>query len=483
MVSDDLDLVSDAPDDRESVAAKRPRLASPASSEESALAPMVGCVPCADQEEGINSDADDARPFACEQPGCDSRFKKSSGLKRHKAHKHGLGVVWHACDLCESRFKSAGHLKQHKADAHGLGVVWHACDQPGCEYQAKQAGTLKQHKANAHGLGVVWHACDQPGCEHQFKEAGDLKQHKANKHGLGVVWHACDQPGCEHQFKQACNLKQHKANAHGLGVVWHACDQPGCEHQFKQACNLKRHKANAHDLGVVWHACDQPGCEHQFKQASNLHEHTRTQHARVYAQRKKEQEERVRRALVDAGWQEHRLAEAMPPVGHFRREKRIDFRCAKLESRDTWCRIDFVLGVPHGFVFLEVDEGQHKYGYGDHLSCDMKRMACVMESLAVETNYNAPPIYWLRYNPNAWRVGGDSRRVPKADREANLAKWLGAFECVAPFGIGYAFYDCEAPDADDGAPGALDVLGNAEYNPHYADAAENLMDLASVHRS
>ena len=419
MVSDDLDLVSDAPDDRESVAAKRPRLASPASSEESALAPMVGCVPCADQEEGINSDADDARPFACEQPGCDSRFKKSSGLKRHKAHKHGLGVVWHACDLCESRFKSAGHLKQHKADAHGLGVVWHACDQPGCEYQAKQAGTLKRHKANAHDLGVVWHACDQP----------------------------------------------------------------GCEHQFKQACNLKRHKANAHDLGVVWHACDQPGCEHQFKQASNLHEHTRTQHARVYAQRKKEQEERVRRALVDAGWQEHRLAEAMPPVGHFRREKRIDFRCAKLESRDTWCRIDFVLGVPHGFVFLEVDEGQHKYGYGDHLSCDMKRMACVMESLAVETNYNAPPIYWLRYNPNAWRVGGDSRRVPKADREANLAKWLGAFECVAPFGIGYAFYDCEAPDADDGAPGALDVLGNAEYNPHYADAAENLMDLASVHRS
>ena len=387
MVSDDLDLVSDAPDDRESVAAKRPRLASPASSEESALAPMVGCVPCADQEEGTNSDADGARPFACDQPGCESSFKKASHLKQHKANAHGLGVVWHACDLCEHQFK--------------------------------QASGLKKHKAHTHGLGVVWHACDQPGCEQQFKEAGDLKQHKANKHGLGVVWHACDQPGCEHQFKQA----------------------------------------------------------------SNLHEHTRTQHARVYAQRKKEQEERVRRALLDAGWQEHRLAEAMPPVGHFRREKRIDFRCAKLESRDTWCRIDFVLGVPHGFVFLEVDENQHKYGYGDHLSCDMKRMACVMESLAVETNYNAPPIYWLRYNPNAWRVGGETRRVPKADREANLAKWLGAFECVAPFGIGYAFYDCEAPDADDGAPGALDVLGNAEYNPLYADAAENLMDLASVHRS
>ena len=148
-------------------------------------------------------------------------------------------------------------------------------------------------------------------------------------------------------------------------------------------------------------------------------------------------------------------------------------------------RIDFVLGVPNGFVFLEVDEHQHKYGYGDHLSCDMKRMACVMESLAVETNYNVPNLYWLRYNPNAWHVGGETRRMPKADREANLVAWLERFECVASFGIGYAFYDCEAPEEEgvedeEDEPGALDVLGNGEYNPQYAEVAENLMDLARV---
>ena len=357
---------TDSFDDEEPKAAKRARLASPTPSEATSEATSentvqaMECVPCADQDEAINADADGARTFVCDQPNCKVEYKRLSGLTKHKMKKHGIAIP-------ES----------------------HACDQ--CDFQTKQARTLKRHKAFKHDLGVTWHACD----------------------------------------------------------------------------------------------ADPGKCDFQAKQASNLYDHIRTQHARVYAQRRKEQEERVRRALVDAGWQEHRLAEAMPPVGHFRREKRIDFKCAKLQSRDTWCRIDFVLGVPNGFVFLEVDEHQHKYGYGDHLSCDMKRMACVMESLAVETNYNVPNLYWLRYNPNAWHVGGETRRMPKADREANLVAWLERFECVASFGIGYAFYDCEAPEEEgvedeEDEPGALDVLGNGEYNPQYAEVAQNLMDLARV---
>jgi ribose 5-phosphate isomerase RpiB len=401
---------------------------------------------------------------------------------------HDIGVVWHACDQpgCKLKFKVAGNLKAHKASVHDIGVVWHACDQPGCEHKSKLLCNLKAHKENVHNLGdVVWHACDQPDCEFKTKQAAALKQHKANVHNIGSVWYACDQPGCEHKSKLLHNLKVHKANKHDIGVEWHACDQPGCEYKTKIACSIKIHKACMHDIGVVWHACDvdPDKCKYKSKTSKGLHEHIRRMHSRVYAQRRKEQEERVRAALRDAGWQEHRLAEAMPPVGFFRREKRIDFKCAKLESRDTWANIDFVLGVPNGFVFLEVDENQHKYGYGDHLSCDMKRMACVMESLAVETNYSLPNLYWLRYNPNAWHVAGDVHRILKADREANLVAWLGAFECNAPFGIGYAFYDCEAPDEEDGAPGMLDVLGNPEYNPKYAEAVDNLMDLSSVYHS
>ena len=290
---------------------------------------------------------------------------------------------------------------------------------------------------------------------------------------LDVVWHVCNQPGCEYKGKRTGGMKRHKAHAHDIDVVWHVCDQPDCEYKAKEACSIKRHKTHAHDIDVVWHVCDQPGCEYKAKQAGGLQLHMQSKHTRVYEQRKQEQEERVRKALLDSGWKEHQLAEAMPPVGYYRREKRIDFRCAKLDTKTRNARIDFVLGVPNGYVFLEVDENQHRYGYDASISCDMKRMSHVMESLAVETGGDMPYIYWMRYNPHAWRVGGALRNVPKVEREARLMAWLEDFECVAPLRTGYAFYDCEAEE--DG--GALAVLENGEYHPHYAEVVENLADL------
>ena len=358
-------------------------------------------------------------------------------------------------------------------EAEEADVVWHACDQPDCKFKAKQSSTLSWHKAFKHDLGVIWHGCDQPECTFKAKQSSNLKKHLAYKHGLGVTWHVCDHPECEYKAKEASHLLTHQAFKHGLGVTWHACDQPACTFKAKTASHLKAHKAGTHDIDVVWHECDQPECEYKGKQSGDLQRHLRCTHIRVYAQRKCEQEERVRRALLDADWQEHRLSEAMPPVGHFRREKRIDFKCANLDTTGANARIDFVLGVPNGYVFLEVDEKQHQYGYGALISCDMKRMSHVMESLAVETGGNLPCIYWLRYNPHAWHVGGALRKVPKAEREARLVAWLEGFECVAPLGIGYAFYDCEAEE--DG--GALAVLDNGEYHPQYAEVVDNLLDL------
>ena len=97
--------------------------------------------------------------------------------------------------------------------------------------------------------------------------------------------------------------------------------------------------------------------------------------------------------------------------------------CADLNTDGKFASIDFVLGVLNGFVFLEVDEQQHKYGYGGLVSCAMKRMSHVMESLAVETDCNLPCIYWLRYNPHAWHVDGALRKMPKLDRERR--GWCG----------------------------------------------------------
>ena len=120
-------------------------------------------------------------------------------------------------------------------------------------------------------------------------------------------------------------------------------------------------------------------------------------------------------------------------------------------------------------VFLEVDENQHQYGYGASISCDMKRMSHVMETLTVELGDALPYVYWLRYNPSAWRVDGDLQKVPKAEREARLVRWLADFEATQPLEIGYAFYDSNE--------GELDVLDNEEYHPQYAEGASDLAGL------
>jgi hypothetical protein len=195
--------------------------------------------------------------------------------------------------------------------------------------------------------------------------------------------------------------------------------------------------------------------------------HVETQHNDVYVARRKIQEERVRAALVAHGYTETHAVTNIPPILHFKREKRIDFRCANVQSDKAYCKIDFVITTLNGsLVFLEVDEDQHQYGYDGLVSCDMKRMSFVMETLAIELGDALPNIYWLRYNPNAYHVDGEVVRMFKEQREKRMLEWLDNFQGTSPLGIGYAFYDRE--------DGELCVLQNEHYHRAYAEISEDL---------
>jgi hypothetical protein len=190
--------------------------------------------------------------------------------------------------------------------------------------------------------------------------------------------------------------------------------------------------------------------------------------------RKKQQEERVRQRIVKERWVEH-FGDTLPPVGHFRREMRIDFTCADPGSTSKYCRIDFVLSTPGGLVFLEVDENQHRFGYGAELSCDMKRMNLVMMSLTLELGDAKPHIYWLRYNPNAWHVDDDTQRVPKEEREDRLMAHLQACNLTDPLQVGYAYYDSTM--------GELEVLQSEDYHWEWAAVTHNLGGLGAFVRA
>ena len=225
---------------------------------------------------------------------------------------------------------------------------------------------------------------------------------------------------------------------------------------------------------MTWYDCEQ--CFQKFKQKSNLTKHLAAKHYSVYCQRRKQQEEHVRLALLLYGWGEWSSGDTLPPSGYFKREHQIDFTCAGASEDRKWCRIDFVLAYDDGtFVFLEVDEHQHRFGYdgedGAHLSCDSKRMANVQTSITIEfvaVGADPPPIYWFRYNPHTWHVNGTVITVKRTEREKRLCAFLS--KSPSRVGIGYAFYDY---DKEDG----MDVLGASEFHPLLRDMVENLQGL------
>ena len=212
---------------------------------------------------------------------------------------------------------------------------------------------------------------------------GNLHSHK-RKH-TGERPYACDYAGCGKAFAQRFNLVAH-VRTH-TGTKPYACDYPGCGKAFAQPGNRDIHMRT--HTGEKPYVCDVPGCNYASTQPGHLHEHVRIHHNATYVARKKEQEERVRKALLDAGWKEWFHPELLPPAGYFKREHQIDFECAAASADRQFCRIDFILGYDGpSYVFLEVDEHQHRFGFrqadGAAISCDAKRMGSVHTSLAVE---------------------------------------------------------------------------------------------------
>ncbi|GMH91067.1 hypothetical protein TrST_g10009 [Triparma strigata] len=130
------------------------------------------------------------------------------------------GQIIRTCGIagCQYKTRRQDHMKKNKAARHGIDVVWFICDQDGCDYKAKMAGSIKVHKQMVHDIDVQWHRCDQDGCDYKVKAAGKLKRHKQLVHDMNVRWHCCDQVGCVFRTKQAGNLKQHKQNVHDIDV-------------------------------------------------------------------------------------------------------------------------------------------------------------------------------------------------------------------------------------------------------------------------
>jgi hypothetical protein len=317
----------------------------------------------------------------------------------------------------------------------------HVCDFLGCDYRSAYKDSLKRHR-NAVHLKQRPHICSVDGCNARFAEKGNLLVHRRIHTGSQPF--KCDYKDCGKACSQFSDLKRH-INAVHLELKPNPCSFVGCGMMFSGRGDLKRH-INAVHFKHKPHICSFVGCEIAFSHRGNLKSHFKSQHTPEGQACHKKQETRIAKVLTRNGYD-------------YKREHHISFSCFSQESTSKFARIDFVLQLSGSIVFLEVDEHQHRYGYDP--SCDMRRMAHVMQALALDGN--TLPVVFLRYNPQAFKVDGETCRTLRVDREARLLRWLADHrpDPSRPLTIVYMYYDTLTSDEGNVAEVSLD----ADYNP------------------
>ena len=336
------------------------------------------------------------------------------------------------------------------------------CDK--CDKTFSKKSGMQKHQ-NAVHLGIKTFQCPQ--CDKAFYRKEHLQKHQDAVH-LGLKMFQC--PQCDKAFSQKENMQNHQNEVH-LGLRPFKCDQ--CTQDFSRKCDLNRHVSDIH-LGLKPYQCRV--CNEKFSQAGNMMKHMQSAHTDAFNAAKKQEEEKVRSLLTEAGYLEcFELGDALPPPGAFKREHHVSFDCAEANSTSAktgnparWCRIDFIINVGCTFIFLEVDEMQHRFGYGSSLSCDSKRMTDVAATLLLcQDGAQIAPIHWMRYNSHGYHVAGETVRVAKEVRQRAL---LDSIEKVSSGGppeemrIEYLWYDI---DED----GELEVVQNDDYNDAFRSIA------------
>ena len=105
-------------------------------------------------------------------------------------------------------------------------------------------------------------------------------------------------------------------------------------------------------------------------------------------------------------------------------------RRSPLSTSTAHAFAEFALPAPWGYILLEVDEEQRK-AYDP--SCDVRRDFNMAASVALGSGHK---LLVLRYNPDAFKIAGMTRRTTKKERRAQLIRLLGellARKPEAPF--------------------------------------------------
>jgi len=122
----------------------------------------------------------------------------------------------------------------------------------------------------------------------------------------------------------------------------------------------------------------------------------------------------------------------------FTRDKVVDTTCSR-------ARPDFVYDFHTFVLIIEVDEDQHRsytscgHTLEERMATERRRMFGIFQS------FGGSPIIFLRYNPDAFRVGGKLSKIGDRKRQDTLIAWVKKLIKTGDQFMGcnvkYLFYD------------------------------------------
>lgn len=360
----------------------------------------------------------------CPIDGCDHTTKTKQQLEDHiSSHSDERP---YQCDDCDSSFKKETHLKEHIKLKHNDIRDFH-CDE--CDYSAKTQSMFRTHKKKVHGNDEI--QCKYEGCDYIARHHSYMKKHIETIHGDPI--YICEDCGKALTTDKA--IKEH--------MIYHEdkqfqCTFTDCDAMFYTSGDQRRHEI-LH--GEKQFKCKDENCSYEAHYQFVIDRHYEKIHSEEGMLRQKRQEEKIARLLTKHG---------IP----FAREHSISFSC--ISDANKYARIDFVIEMNGGIIFLEVDEHQHRFGY-DSVNCDLKRMSYVMESLVYSGN--TLPILWLRYNPNVYRENGIKQLIRQYEREEVLVDFMRNWTPGSDMEIKYFYYNL--------VDGELEIHRNEEYDDYF----------------
>ena len=360
---------------------------------------------------------------------------------------------WRKCPECPTIFKgkklkdSNRSFKKHYLAKHTM--FRYTCDQ--CDKEFTQTGDLSVHKKKEHE-GKRWN-CEVEDCDKIFTDPSHLAKHTQSAHE-GKTWD-CPEDGCGASFTHPSNLATHTQSAHE-GKTWD-CDVDGCGASYTFPAALRTHVQSVHE-GKTWD-CEVEGCDASYGDPAHLCAHFKTQHTADYIQTKKREETIVADLLKET------LSEK--PLGGWlsdmKQQLPVDYRCAPEGMVDYGCgfaKLDFSFPAENTpsknnqLIVLEVDEYQHRWRA---VVEETARMYNCTTSWLTQNAFTSPRVVWIRYNPHAFKVDGETKRTTKKERHEKLLALMDELASepadanVSAVRIFYLFYSTEG-----GRPCVLD---------------------------